>query len=171
MRHVILSWLILVSLFLTCSAYAQTSPVSATATCNYDEDKQLVLEYQRVTVNLKKPISLQVPNGKVWAPGGKPMTLFTNAPLEVGGHNLPVGAYTLFLIPGAKQWTLIVSKSTDMTGTYDEKQDLVRVPMESGELPSPESELSVAFEHVAPGQCNIRADLDKTGHFAPFRKQ
>ena len=58
-----------------------------------------------------------------------------------------------------------------MSGAYDEQQDLVRVPMESGELPSPELEFSVAFEHVTPGQCNIRLDLDKTGHFVTFQKR
>ncbi len=84
---------------------------------------------------------------------------------------LPIGAYTLFVIPTSKQWTLIVSKSTDMTGAYDEQQDLLRIPMDSGELPSPEPDFSVAFEHVAPGQCNLRLDLDKTGHFVPFQKR
>jgi len=99
------------------------------------------------------------------------MTLFTDTPVQVGARNLPMGAYTLFVIPTAKQWTLIVSKSTDTSGAYDEQQDLVRVPMESGELPSPEPQLNVAFEHVAPGQCNLRVDLDKNGHFVPFQKR
>ena len=53
---------------------------------------------------------------------------------------LPIGAYTLFVIPNSKQWTLIVSKSTDTSGAYDPQQDLVRVPLDSGELPSPEDE-------------------------------
>ena len=88
MRHVILSWLILASLFLTCPVFAQTSPATGTATCNFDEDKQLVLEYQRVPVNPKKPVALQIPYGKVWAPGGKPMTLFTNTPVQLGGPPL-----------------------------------------------------------------------------------
>src|SRR5581483_5921771 len=114
------------------------------------------------------PLSNQIPFGKVWAPGGKPMTLFTNTSVQIGSRILPIGAYTLFLIPNSKQWTLVVSKSTDTSGAYDQEQDLVRVPMESGELPSPESQLNVAFGHVAPGQCNLRADLDKTGHFAVF---
>jgi hypothetical protein len=171
MQRVISSFLLFTSCFLTCAAFAQDNSAGASATCNFDEDKQLVVQYQRVTVNLKKPLSMQVPFGKVWAPGGKPMTFFTNTPVQIGSRELPLGAYTLFVIPTSKQWTLVVSKSTDTTGAYDEKQDLIRVPMESGELPSPENELTVAFEHVAPGQCNIRADLDKTGHFATLQKR
>ena len=164
--------IILASIFLACAAVAQDSSSSTgTTTCNFDEEKQLVVQYQHVTVNLKKGVATQVPFGKVWAPGGKPMTLFANTPIVVGSRNLGVGAYTLFVIPSSKQWTLIVSKSTDMTGAYDEKQDLVRVPMDSGELPNPEADLNVALEHVAPGQCNLRLDLDKYGHFAPFKLQ
>jgi len=151
--------------------YAQDNPSGGTATCNFDEEKQLVVNYQHVAISLKKPLSIQVPSGKPWTPGGKPMTLFANTPFQVGSRNLEVGAYTLFVITGSKQWTLIVSRSTDMTGAYDSAQDLVRVPMDSGELPSPEADLNVAFEHVAPGQCNLRIDLEKYGHFAIFQKK
>jgi hypothetical protein len=37
---------------------------TTTATCNFDDQRQLVVEYQQVTVNLKKPVSTQVPFGK-----------------------------------------------------------------------------------------------------------
>jgi len=47
----------------------------------------------------------------------------------------------------------------------------VRVPMDSGELPSPETSLSIAFEHTGPGQCNLRIDLDKFGHFVTFQQK
>ena len=152
-------------------AFAQEAPASASATCNFDEQKQLVVEYQPVALNLKKPLSSQVPFGKVWTPGGKPMTLFANTPVQVGPRILPLGAYTMYVIPNSKQWTLIVSKSTDMSGAYNEQDDLVRVPMDSGELPSPETSLNVAFEHVAPTQCNLRIDLDKQGHFTGFQEK
>jgi hypothetical protein len=171
MRRFVSFFAILATLFLAPMAFAQGTNPTGNATCTFDNDKQLVVEYQRVSLNLKKPIAFQVPFGKPWAPGGKPMTLFTDTPVQVGARNLPMGAYTLFVIPASKQWTLIVSKSTDMSGAYDEQQDLVRVPMESGELPSPEPQLNVAFEHVAPGQCNLRVDLDKNGHFATFQKR
>ncbi len=162
---------ILASLFLACTALAQGTTSTATASCNFDAEKQLTVEYQRVSFNLKKPLSSQVPFGKVWAPGGKPMTLFTNTPIQIGSRNLPMGAYTLFVIPESKHWTLIVSKSTDTTGAYDEQQDLVRVPMESGELPSPEPEFSVSFGHIAPDQCSMRLDLDKNGNFTMFHRE
>lgn len=156
-------------LSVVCLSWAQdSSSNSATATCNFDENKQLVVEYQPVTLNLKKPVSLQVPFGKVWAPGGQPMTLFTNTDVQIGSKLLPTGAYTLFVIPTSKRWTLVISKGTDLKAAYNEQQDLVRVPMDAGELPNPEPDLAISFARVAPTQCNIRLDLDKDGHFASF---
>jgi hypothetical protein len=153
------------------AGFAQNAPASASTTCNFDQDKQLMVEYQPVTINPKKPLGTQVPLGRVWAPGNKPMTLFTNTPIEIGSRMLPIGAYTMFVLPNPKQWTLVVSKSTEMTGAYNEKDDLARVAMDSGELPSPEATLTVSFGHIAPDQCNIRVDLDKYGHFTAFKEK
>ena len=172
--HRVTSALLLLTCAVTLSgvaAWAQDDSSGASATCNFDEDKQLVVQYQHVPINLKKSLSMQVPFGKAWAPGGKAMALFTNTPIQIGSRTLPIGAYTLFVVPNSKQWTLIVSKSTDTSGAYDPQQDLVRVPMDSGELPSPEENMSVSFAHVAPQQCNIRFDLEKTGHFASIHQQ
>lgn len=171
--HRVTSVLLLLTCVVTLSgaAWAQDDPLGASATCNFDEDKQLVVQYQHVPISAKKPISAQVPFGKAWAPGGKAMALFTNTPIQIGSRKLPIGAYTLFVVPNSKQWTLIVSKSTDTSGAYDPQQDLVRVQMDSGELPSPEESLSVSFAHVAPQQCNIRFDLEKYGHFASIHQQ
>jgi hypothetical protein len=171
MHRVISSFLLLICLFAACPVFAQDDPNSATATCNFDDEKQLVVQYQHVPISLKKPLGMQVPMGKPWAPGGKPMTLFTNAPIQIGSRALAIGAYTMFVIPGNKQWTLIVSKSTDMSGAYDQQQDLIRVPMDSGELPSSQADLAVSFGHTAPDQCTLRVDLEKFGHFAVFQKK
>jgi len=63
------------------------------------------------------------------------------------------------------------STSEDTSGKYDEKMDLVRVPMESGELPAPESQLNVGFAHVAPDQCSLRLDVATVGNWAIFKQR
>lgn len=163
--------ILLIFAFLTCAAQTQNTP-SGTATCNFDADKELAAEYQMVSFNLKKPVfGREIPYGKAWAPGGKPLTLFTNSQVEIGGKVLPVGAYTMFVLPTPKQWTLIISKSTDLTGKYDEQQDLVRVAMQSGELPMPEAQFSASFAHVAPDQCSLRLEVAKTGNWVTFQRK
>ena len=172
MRRVTSSFVFIAFLFLACAAVAQENTSTVTATCNFDADKQIAAEYQHISVNPKKPLlGREIPSGKVWAPGGRPMTLFTNTPVEIGGARLAVGAYTMYVIPTTKQWTLIISKNTDTSGKYDEKMDIVRVPMESGELPAPETELRVSFAHVAPDQCSLRLDIATMGNGAIFKQR
>ena len=173
MKHHLASSLVCLGfVFPACAALAQETPSSATATCIFDADKELKADYQRISFNLKKPVfGREIPYGKAWAPGGKPLVLFTNSTVEIGGKVLPVGAYTMFVLPTPKQWTLIISKSTDLSGRYDEQQDLVRVAMQSGELPMPESEFKVSFAHVTPDQCSFRLDLAKVGNWATFQSK
>jgi DUF2911 family protein len=154
------------------SLHAQGTSALATATCNFNANNQLAVEYQRLTVNSKKAVfGHEIPYNKPWAPGGRPMTLFTNLPIAVDGHDIPVGGYTLFLIPSEKQWMLVISKSTDTSGRYDEADDLVRVPMDVGELSNPEDEFSVYFGHIAPNQCSMRVDLEKERAWVTFEKK
>lgn len=160
------------SLIFASTLCAQGTTSQATATCNFGANKQVAVEYQRITVNSKKPaLGREIPYDKVWAPGSKPMTLFVNSPASVAGNKLPIGAYTMFVIPSEKQWTLIISKSTDTSGKYDEHQDLARIPMQYGELANPESRFSVYFAHVAPTQCNMRLDLERSRAWVVFKEQ
>jgi hypothetical protein len=150
--------------------FAQGTTSQATAACNFDAARQVAVEYQRMTVNVNKPVFGHViPYKKVWAPGGKAMTLFVNSPVTVGGRTIPTGAYTMFVIPAERQWTLIISKSTDTSGQYDEGQDLARLPMEYGELPNAEGQFSVYFAHIAPVQCSMRVDLEKARAWVVFQ--
>jgi hypothetical protein len=149
--------------------FAQGTTSQATATCNFDAAKGIAVEYQRMTVNVDKPVfGHEIAYDKVWAPGGKPLTLFVNAAVTVGGQAVPAGAYTMFVVPDQKQWTLIISKSTDTSGGYDQREDLARIPMEFGELSHPESQFSIYFAHVAPDQCSMRLDLEKARAWAIF---
>jgi hypothetical protein len=176
MRPIRLAYLVYCVSF--CFAYtlsAQQVPsqnTRATTTCNFDTNKQLALEYQPITFNPKKSsLGRQIPYDKIWAPGGKPMTLFANTPVVVDDNTLSPGAYTLFLIPSEKQLTLVISKSTDMSGKYEKGDDLARIPMQEAQLPSPEDELNVVFGHVAPTQCNMRVYLDKSAAWVSFREK
>src|ERR1700734_1308531 len=116
MRHALV--LALVCFFGSCFAFGQHSPAtdpgSVTATCDFSDQQQMAVQYQELTLAKKDKddfLGHQVPYGKIWEPGKQPLTLFTNAPLTIAGANLPVGAYTMYLIPNKKEWTLVVSKN------------------------------------------------------------
>jgi hypothetical protein len=154
------------------SLFGQGTTSGATASCNFDSNKQVAVEYQRMTVNARKSVfGQEIPYNKTWASGGKPLTLFLSSPVVVGGKELAAGAYTMFVIPSEKRWTLVVSKSADTTGKYDEGEDLFRLPMEYGDLPSPENEFSIYFAHVAPEQCSMRMDLGNSRAWVIFQEK
>ena len=91
-----------------------------------------------------------VPYGQVWRTGANAATtLKTEADLMIGDLHVPAGTYTLFTVPGEKQWTLIVNKQTGQWGTnHDATQDLGRVPMTVKTLKAPVETFAIG---VKPG--------------------
>ena len=80
-----------------------------------------------------------VPWDTVWRTGANQATqLITDKDLVIGGTPVPAGTYSLFTIPSAKGWQLIVNKQHGQWGTdYDAKQDLARIPMRVRPLAAP----------------------------------
>jgi hypothetical protein len=146
------------------AAQAQPADPTSSATCDFQDGKEITAQYYSAVMSDK-----DLPrNGKVWLPGGSPITLFTQVALVLNHVDIPVGAYSVYVIPNKKEWTLVVSKNVTSPKTYDEKQDLVRAPMELGIVSSPPKQLDLSFAHVAPKQCSIRIYYETTGAFVEF---
>lgn len=70
------------------------------------------------------------PNGHVWRAGANEATRFTvSDDVLVNGQKLAAGAYSLHMIPGKEEFTVIFNKTADQWGSfrYDAKQDALRV--------------------------------------------
>jgi hypothetical protein len=93
--------------------------------------KNVTIDYNAPSRRGRAIMGGLVPYGQVWRTGANAATtLKTDADLMIGKLHVPAGTYTLFTIPGEKEWTLIVNKQTGQWGTrYDQTQDLGRVPM------------------------------------------
>lgn len=93
--------------------------------------KTITVDYSAPSKRNRVIMGELVPYGKVWRTGANAATtLKTDTDVTIGNLQVPAGTYTLFTIPGQKEWTLIVSKQTGQWGTrYDESQDLGRVKM------------------------------------------
>lgn len=122
-------------LFIAAAALAQDAkkkplspPAKAEATLN---GKKVTIDYSAPSKRDRVIMGELVPYGKVWRTGANAATTLTTATdLMIGSLHVPKGTYTLFTIPGEKEWTLIVNKQTGQWGTdYDAAQDLGRVKM------------------------------------------
>jgi hypothetical protein len=93
--------------------------------------KNVTIDYSAPSKRERVIMGELVPYGKVWRTGANAATkLTTETDLMIGNLHVPAGTYSLFTIPGEKEWTLIVNKQTGMPPSeYDEKQDLGRVKM------------------------------------------
>ena len=155
------------SLLLATSTLAQAgrpvpSPAeTATASLN---GKSVTVKYGAPSMRGRKIMGELVPYGKVWRTGANEATsLVTDANLTIGGKPVPAGSYTLYTLPEASQWLLIVNKQTGQWGTnYDQSQDLIRVPMKSGKFASPQEKMSITFENTSGNSTELHVKWENT---------
>lgn len=85
--------------------------------------------YSRPQLN-DRSLSSLAPNGKVWRTGANEtseITFFKDA--TIGGKAIKAGTYSLYAIPGDKEWTIIINSIVNTWGSfsYDESKDVARV--------------------------------------------
>lgn len=153
----------LASIALAQDKSARPSP-PAKAECKLSGGKSATVDYSSPRAKGRKIYGGLVPYGKVWRAGAnEATTLVTDTDVVVGGTNVPAGTYTIFTIPNADKWTLIISKKTREWGTAypGEKEDLARVDMQVSNLPSPVENFTIAFDQSGSG-CTMHMDWENT---------
>lgn len=140
-------------------------------TSNRETNKSIRVLYSRPQLK-GRALSKLAPNGKVWRTGANEASEITfNTPMKLGGTAIPAGSYSLYTIPGDKEWTVIINKATNVWGAYnyDQGQDLVRitVPVEQGDTSL--EPFSMAFEEVSGG-VHLHMGWDTLRIAVPFTK-
>lgn len=153
---------VLISILLAPFLAAQSGGNQSTTSCNLEDGRQVYIRYTPVSSKQER-----ISNGKPWAPGGTPMTLFTEAQLSLGSSTIPLGAYTIYPIPARGNWSIVVNKNVTTGASYDEKQDVARAQMETAQVDSASDQLEVAFAHVG-NRCSLRIYIGKTASFVDF---
>jgi hypothetical protein len=139
----------------------------------------LALDTNAISVNYGRPsmrgrtiMGELVPWGKVWRTGAnQATTLRTKFDMTFGGVPVTRGTYTLFTIPAANEWTVIVNKQTGQWGTnYDERQDLARFKAKVETLDAPVDTFTIALRQTGPGAGEMILSWEKTRVMVPFEK-
>ncbi|HEX6334964.1 MAG TPA: DUF2911 domain-containing protein [Flavisolibacter sp.] len=103
--------------------------------------------------------------GKLWRLGANEATEveFYND-VRIGGKKVARGRYTLYAIPMATQWTIILNRDTDIWGAfkYDEKKDVVRLNVPVRKNAEPVEAFTIAFDKISDGMNLIIAWDDVT---------
>ncbi len=142
----------------------------AQAVFHFADGKTVTVDYSSPRAKGRKIFGGLVPYGQVWRAGANEATTFvTDTAVIVGGKTVPAGAYTLFTIPNADKWTLIISKTTKnakgapLWGTDypGEGQDLARTDMKVSSLPAAVENFTIALDRVGNG-ASLRMDWETT---------
>jgi hypothetical protein len=114
-----------------------------------------------------------VPYGRVWCPGADEATTLTSSrPLKIGSLLLDAPQYTLWVLPTADEWQLVVNKQTGQWHTqYRAESDLGRVPLQKRTLDAPVEQLTFALRKNAAGGGAIVLTWETTEASVPFTVQ
>lgn len=159
MKHLLTTTLMAVVFCLSMGANAQKfsgldkSPADiASYPSDYKiSDKLIRITYSRPQLKGRSTSEL-APIGKVWRTGANEATEITfYKDAIVGGKPVAAGTYSLFTIPGEKEWTIIINKNLNQWGaySYEEGADVIRVPAAVSNGSESLNEFSIAYkEHT-----------------------
>ncbi len=92
--------------------------------------------------------------GKVWRLGANEATeIEFYSAVKINDTKVKKGRYTMYCIPYAEKWTIIINKETDTWGSfkYDSKKDLVRMDIPVQKQAEITEEFVMVFEKAVNG--------------------
>jgi Protein of unknown function (DUF2911) len=110
------------------------------------------------------------PFGKVWRTGANEATIFdVKQDVKIGDKALKAGKYTLWTIPNADKWTIVINSETGQWGTnHDETKDVLSVDVPVGKTASTIEQLTIGFV-AAEGGADMNISWDNTEVKVPIR--
>ena len=156
MKKSVIKFVVVISalfvLALTTVSAQQKAPASPAATAETMIDgKKVTINYSRPSMKGRKVIGELVPYDKVWRTGANKATvLTTEVDLMFGKTLVPAGTYSLFTLPSASGWKLIINKFMPSWGIpYKpeyEKDELGRFDMKVGKTAAPVEMFTINLE-------------------------
>jgi len=171
--------IVAIALFCTTIAAAQQDKSQrpsppAQAQCKFSDGKTITVEYSSPRMKGRKIFGGLVPNGEVWRTGANDATTFVvdENLAAAKGTNVPAGSYTIFTLPTADKWTLIISKHTGELGIpYKyESEELARVPMSVSKTPAPVENFTISFDQTGGG-CTMQLRWENTQASVEFTEK
>jgi hypothetical protein len=133
------------------------------------QGNNIEVKYAAQSMKGRKIFGAAVPYGQVWRIGDKVAATFhTDSDLAFYGMTVPKGDYTLYVLPAADKWQLIINKQKG-AGAYDPKLDVGRVTMTVGKAPAPVETCKVTLTKTAALSGKLELAWENTVASVPFR--
>jgi hypothetical protein len=130
------------------------------------------LSYSRPGVKGRTIFGELVPYGKLWRTGANQATTISfGDDVVFGGTKVPAGKYGLLTIPGADEWTVILTHQLDVTNAagYHQDQDVLRITVQLRPLPFSLESFSILFQDITSNSCNLELLWDRTLVIVPIQ--
>jgi Protein of unknown function (DUF2911) len=158
--------------FLAAGAQLNTPQPSPTQTIKQNFGLSTIdLSYSRPVMKGRKIFGDLVPFGAIWRTGANSASTLTfGDDVTIGGVKIKAGKYGLVSIPNKKNWTLIITKQTDVTSpsAYKQDQDVVRVEAATMDMQYPMESFTMQFANVKSTSCELHIMWDKTAVSLPI---
>lgn len=163
----LLSSLLLLTLALAGQGQALKTPAASTGQIVKQEFGlgSIELSYSRPNAKGRTIFGDLVPYGAVWRTGANGATTLTfSDEVIIGDKKVPAGKYGLLSIPGASEWTIIITKQTDVTSpsAYKQEMDVVRLKATPQKLPFAIETFMIAFDNVKSDAIELSILWDNT---------
>jgi hypothetical protein len=118
------------------------------------DGSEITITYGRPYMRGRMIFGRLVPYGRVWCPGAdEATTLDSMRDLQLGHLRVPSGPHTIWVLPTADTWTLIVSKEPSGFHTnYNASADLGHIDLMKRSLDMPVEQLTFAVVKNAEGR-------------------
>jgi Protein of unknown function (DUF2911) len=166
-----MKWTMIVCILLFMSFASGQEPLSPPARTNVTiNGKKLTIAYSSPLIRGRKIMGGLVPYGRWWRTGADNATTFqTEADLDLGGLKVPKGIYTIYTLPGATEWQLIINKQTGQWGTeYNQRQDLGRVKMNLAQTPGLVDSFKIELLATGGNKGLLKLTWERTEVSVPF---
>jgi hypothetical protein len=134
------------------------------AMLTFADGNTVQIDYSRPSMRSRKVFGGLVPYDQVWRTGANAATsLKTSVDLTIGGTAVPKGSYTLYSLPSANGWQLIVNKQTGQWGTeYNQAQDLARIPMKVTQRSSGLELFTISLDKTGADAGTLKLEWENT---------
>ncbi len=165
--RIITFYLLILSLPLLANAQDLKIPQPST-TQRIEQDfglSSIAITYSRPNTKGRPIFGSMEPYGLVWRTGANAATKFKiTDSINIEGHPLAPGEYSLFTIPGATEWTIILNKTANQWGaySYDSSKDVLRFNVRTAKLDRKLETLTIQFANMNVEQGDLQIMWDNT---------
>ncbi|MBK6640022.1 MAG: DUF2911 domain-containing protein [Bacteroidetes bacterium] len=123
---------------------------------------EVTIEYSSPGVKGRSIFGSLVPYNELWRTGANSATKINfSKDVTIEGNKIPKGKYSLFTIPGATEFTVILNKDlTASVDTYKKEEDVVRFMVKVKAIESRER-LTFLFSNSSDSQTTVDMEWDK----------